>query len=53
MLPKDHASTAASCGRRGSSMDPAMKAGIGATAGSVLIVAVALLVMQILPVSTG
>jgi len=32
---------------------PAMKAGIGATACSVLIVALALLAMQILPISIG
>jgi hypothetical protein len=34
-------------------MDPAMKAGIGATAYSVLIVALVLLAMQMLPVSIG
>jgi DNA-directed RNA polymerase specialized sigma24 family protein len=40
--------------RRGNhSMDPAMKAGIGATACSVLIVALVLLAMHVLPVSIG
>jgi hypothetical protein len=40
--------------RRGNhSMDPAMKAGIGATACSVLIVALVLLAMHVVPVSNG
>jgi hypothetical protein len=34
-------------------MDPAMKAGIGAAACSVLIVALVFLAMQMLPVSIG
>ena len=53
MPPKDHASTAASFRRRDSSMDPAMKAGIGATACSVLILALVVLAMHTLPVSIG
>jgi hypothetical protein len=39
--------------RRKDSMDPAMKAGIGATACSPLIVALTLLAMHMLPVSIG
>jgi hypothetical protein len=50
MPSKANATTA----RRGNhSMDRAMKAGIGATACSVLIVALVLLAMHVLPVSIG
>ena len=39
--------------RRNSSMDPAMKAGIGATICSVLILTLVFLAMHTLPVSIG
>jgi hypothetical protein len=51
MPSKADATTAAPKRRR--SMDQAMKAGIGATAGSVLILALFLLAMHTLPVSIG
>ncbi len=50
---KSHATTAASFHRRSHAMDEAMKAGIGATACSVLILAIVLLAMHTLPVSIG
>jgi hypothetical protein len=50
---KANATTATSPRRGNHSMDRAMKAGIGATACSVLIVALALLAMHVLPVSVG
>jgi hypothetical protein len=53
MPSKATTTTAASFRRRNFSMDPAMKAGIGATACSVLIVAIVLLAMQMLPGGIG
>ena len=53
MPEKSHATTAAWFHRRSHGMDEAMKAGIGATACSVLILALVLLVMHTLPVSIG
>jgi phosphomevalonate kinase len=53
MPPKANATTAASFRRHNHRMDQAMKAGIGATACSVLIVAIVLLAMHTLPVSIG
>lgn len=50
---KANATTATSSRRGSYSMDRAMKAGIGATACSVLIVALVLLTMHALPVSVG
>jgi hypothetical protein len=53
MPSKVNATTATSFQRRNGGMDPAMKAGIGAAAFSVLIVALVFLAMQLLPVSIG
>jgi hypothetical protein len=53
MPPKLNTSTTVAFRRRKDSMDPATKAGIGATACSVLIVALTFLAMHILPVSIG
>jgi hypothetical protein len=53
MPEKSHATTAASVHRRSHGMDEAMKAGIGATVCSVLILAIVLLAMHTLPVSIG
>ena len=54
MSTKSYATTtAASYLRRSHGMDKAMKAGIGATACSVLIAAIVLLAMHTLPVSIG
>jgi hypothetical protein len=53
MPPKANATNAASFRRRNQSMDPAMKAGIGATICSVLILALVFLAMHTLPVSIG
>jgi hypothetical protein len=52
MTEKSHA-IAALFHSRNHGMDEAMKAGIGATACSVLILAIILLAMQTLPVSIG
>jgi len=52
MPPKTDATNAALFGRRNSSIDTAMKAGIGATICSVLILVLAFLAMT-LPVSIG
>jgi len=52
-MPSNKTATAAPFRRRNHSIDPAMKAGIGATACSVLILALVLLVMHTLPVSIG
>jgi len=53
MPPKTNATNAASFRHRNQSMDPAMKAGIGAIICSVLVVVLVLLVMHTLPVSIG
>jgi hypothetical protein len=53
MPSKTNATRTASVRRRNHSMDQAMKAGIGATACSVLILAIVLLAMHTLPVSIG
>jgi hypothetical protein len=53
MPEKFSATTAASFHRRNHGMDEAMKAGIGATVCSVLILAIVLLAMHMLPVSIG
>jgi hypothetical protein len=53
MPAKYNASTTVAFRRRKHSIDPAMKAGIGATACSVLIVALTWLAMHMLPVSIG
>ena len=53
MLEKSHATTAASFHRRSRGMDEAMKAGIGATVCSMLILAIVLLAMHTLPTSVG
>jgi len=53
MPSKANTTTAASFRRRSHRMDPAMKAGIGATICSVLILGLVLLVMQTLPISIG
>jgi hypothetical protein len=53
MPSKANARTATSSRRGNYNMDRAMKAGIGATACSVLIVALVLLAMHALPVSIG
>ena len=52
MLPKNNASTATSLRPR-KGMDPAMKAGLGATGCSVLIVALTCLAMHMFPISIG
>jgi hypothetical protein len=52
MPPKDNASTAASLRPR-KRMDPAMKAGLRATAWSVLIVTLTYMAMHMFPVSIG
>ncbi len=52
MLAKSHATaTAASFHRRSHGIDEAMKAGLGTTVWSVLILAIVLLAMHALPVS--
>jgi hypothetical protein len=53
MPSKDKITTAAPFHRRNHSMDPAMKAGIGAIACSVLFLAFVLLAIHTLPVSIG
>jgi hypothetical protein len=53
MPPKANATSTTSSRHRKQGMDPAMKAGIGATVCSLLIVALFLLAMQTLPVSVG
>jgi len=53
MSSKVNATTAASFRGRNHSMDQAMKAGIGATACSVLILAIVLLAMHTLSVGIG
>jgi hypothetical protein len=53
MPPKAGATTAASFRRGNARMDLAMKAGIGATVCSVVIVTLFLLAMHTLPVSVG
>jgi hypothetical protein len=53
MPSKDKITTAAPFRRRNHSMDPAMKAGIGAIACSVLFLAFVLLAIHTLPVSIG
>lgn len=53
MSTKTQATTAASLHRRSHGMDEAMKAGIGASACSVLILVIVLLAMYALPVSIG
>ncbi len=53
MPAKRNATSAGSFGRRIHHMDEAMKAGLGATAFSVFILAVVLLAMHVLPVSAG
>ena len=53
MPSKTQATTAASFHRRNHGIDEAMKAGIGATACSVLILAIVLLAMHALPISIG
>jgi hypothetical protein len=53
MPTQSHATTAAPFHRRSHGMHEAMKAGIGATACSVLILAIVLLAMHTLPASVG
>ena len=53
MPEKSPATTAASFHLRGRGVDEAMKAGVGATACSVLILAIVLLAMHALPTSVG
>jgi hypothetical protein len=53
MTSKADATTVTLSRRANHSMDRAMKAGIGATACSVLIVALVLLAMHAMPVSIG
>jgi hypothetical protein len=53
MPVKTNATTAKSACRRNHTMDPALKAGIGATVCSVFIMALVLLAMHTLPVSIG
>ena len=53
MLEKSYATTVASVHRRSRGMDEAMKAGIGATVCSMLILAIVLLAMHTLPTSVG
>ena len=53
MTEKSHTMTAAPFHRRSRGMGEAMKAGIGAAACSVLILAIVLLAMHTLPVSFG
>jgi hypothetical protein len=53
MPEKSPATTAVSFHLRGRGMDEAMKAGVGATACSVLISAIVLLAMHALPTSVG
>jgi len=53
MREKSHATTAAWFHSRSHGMDEAMKAGVGATACSVFILAIAFLAMHALPVSIG
>ena len=53
MPEKSPARTAMSFHLRGRGMDEAMKAGVGATACSVLILAIVLLAMHALPTSVG
>ena len=53
MPEKSPATTAVSFHRRSRGMDEAMKAGVGATVCSVLILAVVLLAMHALPTSVG
>jgi hypothetical protein len=53
MPAKTNASTVKSARRRNHSIDPALKAGIGATVCSVFIAALVLLAMHTLPVSLG
>ena len=52
-MPSKAKRTTASSRRRNRSMDPAMKAGIGAIACSVLFLAFVLLAMHTLPTSIG
>jgi hypothetical protein len=53
MPSKANATSTTSFRRHNDAMDPAMKAGIGAAACSVLIVALVFLAMHMLPVSIG
>jgi hypothetical protein len=53
MSSKGKITTATPFRRRNHSMDPAMKAGIGAIACSVLFLAFALLAIHTLPISIG
>jgi len=53
MPEKSHVTSPPSFHRRSHGMDEAMKAGVGATVCSVLILAIVLLAMHALPTSVG
>jgi hypothetical protein len=53
MPAQSHATTAAPFSRRSHGMDEAVKAGIGATACSVLLLTIVFVAMHLLPLSGG
>jgi hypothetical protein len=53
MPMQSHATTAGAFHRRSHGMDEAMKAGIGATACSVLLLTIVFVAMHLLPLSGG